>query len=177
MMRQSWIINGALFQLAWFSAALLTQYAALLIGILLLLHFYLIDKNFMDAKLLVLAPIGWGLDSLLIHFDVISTGTNTIAGNGWIPIWLMLLWCMFILSLNHSLLWLSKLATYWQVLIGAVAGSMSYMAAIKFGALQSELPWLHQISYLAVSWAILLPILVQLQCKFLPVKPSLNEKI
>jgi hypothetical protein len=171
MMRQSWIINGALFQLAWFSAALLTQYAALLIGILLLLHFYLLDKNFMDAKLLVLAPIGWVLDSLLIHFEVFSTSS------GWIPLWLILLWCMFILSLNHSLLWLSKLDTYWQVLIGAVAGSMSYTAAVKFGALQSDLPWLHQICYLAISWAILLPTLVKLQSKLLPVKHSQNEKI
>ncbi|WP_158969814.1 DUF2878 domain-containing protein [Paraglaciecola sp. L3A3] len=160
-MQKSWLINAVLFQLAWFSAALLTEFAVVLISLLLVLHFLLLDRKLVDAKLLMLAPIGWLLDSVLLHFSIISTS------NDWIPLWLVILWCMFILSLNHSLLWLSKLAVHWQSLIGAIAGCSSYMAAISFGALQSSFPWLWQIVFFALSWAIVLPLLIMLRAKII----------
>ena len=156
MMRQFWIINGLLFQLAWFSAALLTQYATLVISFIMILHFVLSDKKQWDAKLLMLAPIGWITDSLLIHYSIITTD------NGFIPIWLGLLWCVFVLSLNHSLLWLSKLKLSFLVLMGAISGCASYTAAIRFGALGTTLDIVNQVMYFGVTWGILLPILVQL---------------
>ncbi|MEP0356330.1 DUF2878 domain-containing protein [Paraglaciecola sp.] len=155
-MRQFWIINGILFQLAWFAAALLTQYAAFIISFILILHFVLSDKKLLDAKLLVLAPIGWLTDTLLIHYSVITTES------GWITIWLMLLWCVFVVSLSHSLLWLSRLNVSILVLIGALSGSVSYTAAIRFSALKTSLDITNQVIYFGMVWGVLLPLLVQL---------------
>ncbi|WP_133470872.1 DUF2878 domain-containing protein [Paraglaciecola marina] len=156
MMRQFWIINGLLFQLAWFSAALLTQYAAFIISFILVLHFVLSDKKHLDVKLLILAPIGWITDSLLIHYSVITTAS------GFLPIWLALLWCVFVLSLNHSLLWLQKLKFPLLVLIGAISGCASYTAAIRFGALDTPLNLTKQVIYFGITWGILLPLLAYL---------------
>lgn len=155
-MRQFWIINGLLFQLAWFSAALLTQYAAFIIGFILVLHFALSDNKQSDARLLVLAPIGWVIDSLLIYYSVITTD------NGYLPIWLALLWCLLVISLNHSLLWLQKLRLPILILIGAISGCASYTAAIRFGALDTPLNLTKQVIYFGITWGILLPLLAYL---------------
>ncbi|MEO9946249.1 MAG: DUF2878 domain-containing protein [Paraglaciecola sp.] len=158
-MRQFWIINGILFQLAWFAAALLTQYAAFIISFILILHFVCSDKKLWDAKLLILAPIGWLTDSLLIHYSVITTES------GWIPVWLMLLWCVFVVSLNHSLFWLQKLKLPLLILVGAISGCASYTAAIRFGAIDTTLDLIKQVIYFAVAWAVLLPLLVHLSLR------------
>ncbi|MFT2092696.1 DUF2878 domain-containing protein [Paraglaciecola sp. 2405UD69-4] len=168
-MRKFWIINGLLFQLAWFAAALLTQYAALIISIILVLHFILSDKRKADTKLLALAPIGWLVDSLLVHYSVI---TST---NGWLPLWLLLLWCVFVISLNHSLLWLSKTKWPLLIIIGSISGCMSYTAAIRFGALDSSLELTGQVIYLGLLWGVLLPVLVVLSNLIANYKANTNK--
>ena len=157
-MRKFWLINLVLFELAWFSAALLTEYATAIIFSLLVVHFYLSPTKKVDFKLLLLAPIGWLVDILLIQSDVFYADTD------W-PIWLGMLWLMFVLCLNHSLNWMSKLVLGWQVLLGAVAGTSSYLAAISFGALSTNHSTIMLITYLAVTWSVLLPLLINLGTK------------
>lgn len=166
MMRRFWPINAVLFQLAWFAAALLTEYAAGIILSLLVLHFYLSPCRKTDSKLLLLAPIGWLTDILLIQYGVFYADQTQ-----W-PLWLALLWAMFAISLNHSLKWTMNIAPLWLVLIGAVAGTSSYLAAINFNALFSSLPTQLLIVYLATTWALLLPLMVILGQKLCLMSPK-----
>ena len=155
MMPKFWIINGLLFQAAWWSCALLTDLALGVLCGLIILHFVLSTSPKNDLKMISLSVIGWVTDTLLLHFNVLQTTEQLF------PFWLMLLWVMFILCLNHSLAWLKHRPVYWSVILGAIAGPLSYLAAIEFGALTSELQPARLAVLFACIWAVLLPILTK----------------
>ncbi|MDN4501048.1 DUF2878 domain-containing protein [Alteromonadaceae bacterium BrNp21-10] len=151
-----WIINALLFQIAWWISALFPAQATMpLLGILLL-HFVLSTQRKSDLRLLLLAPIGWLVDGALIYFEVLQTSHHNV------PIWLMLLWGVFILTLNHSLQWLHRVKLLWLALLGALFGSISYVGAIKLGTLNTTMPLNIVAILLGCIWFLLLPILVGL---------------
>lgn len=149
-----WIINAIIFQLAWLCAALLTEQASALIFGLLILHFLLTPSPKQDVKLLLLAPMGWALDALLIHYQVFYPIALQL------PIWLALLWCVFILSLGHSLTWLGRISIPWLSLIGALCGSLSYYSAIRLGVFETKQALPNLLVILSVCWAIYLPVFI-----------------
>ncbi len=153
-MKQFWLINLGLFQACWLSAAFFTQYAALIIAALLILHFYLSPSPKLDAKLMLLAFIGISADSLHIYLGIFS------AKGAFFPLWLALLWIMFSISLNHSLRWFTQ-ATYGLLaLAGSLGGTLSYWGGIQTGALFTEQTSGLVITVLALSWGLLFPLLI-----------------
>jgi hypothetical protein len=168
-MPKFWITNGVLFQAAWFTAALLTDYSVAIIGVIIFLHFCLSDNPSADAKLLLLAPIGWIADYTLINYQIFADT------DGGFPIWLALIWCMFIMSLNHSLGWLNKINLALASLIGAVGGASSYAAAIRFDVLQTTLPWTEFLLTVGLTWAILTPTLLVLGQKIVLIKNTSSQ--
>ncbi|MCE9679486.1 DUF2878 domain-containing protein [Shewanella sp. AS1] len=161
-MKWFWIINLLLFQLCWFSAALLLEYGALVILLLIAVHFGLSPTPREDAKLLLLVPIGVLVDGLLIHSGVFSSTSPQSLGSidSLFPLWLLLLWAIFAISFNHSLKWLTRTSFMGVALVGAIGGASSYWAGIKLGRLTTQWNEAELLLLLMPIWAALLPILV-----------------
>lgn len=76
-------------------------------------------------------------------------------GIGWpMPLWLIGLWLMFPLTLNHSLAWLAQ-RPLWQVLAGIFGAGGSYLGGAALGAAQLSGPswWL-----IPLGWGLWLPL-------------------
>jgi hypothetical protein len=92
-----------------------------------------------------------------MQFNVIYFASPTF------PLWLVCLWLIFTISLNHSLAWLNKFKL-WQIsLLGAISGASSYLAAIKIGAINTPLSLIDISATYVVVWALLLPCMILFQ--------------
>ena len=158
-MKQFWIINLVLFQATWVCSAFFTAQAPFITPLIVAVHFLLSPTRSRDLKILCLLPLGLLLDSLMLHFGVFTVDSE-IANQSWFPVWLVCLWIMFLISFNHSLNWLLKCSKVILFAIGFVAGTSSYWGGIKVGALITTWPDASVVAALAISWGILLPLLV-----------------
>lgn len=156
-MKLFWVINLVLFQASWLCAAFFTDYANVIMPTLLLVHFVLSPTRRQDLRLLMLVPIGLIADKLQLEMGVFD------AGDGFFPVWLLFLWVMFIISLNHSLRWLDNRSVLTLVLVGAIGGASSYWGGIKAGVLVPLMPTSTVLFSLIVVWALLLPAFVILK--------------
>jgi hypothetical protein len=152
-MKRFWIINLVLFQLCWFVSARFTDIAGPILALIIMIHFLLSPTPKEDLRLLLLVPIGIATDKVLIELNLFSIPSV------FFPLWLALLWCMFIISFNHSLRWLMGLNLLFIALIGAVAGPMSYLMGVEMGALQLGWNSINALLFLSLIWALLLPTL------------------
>ncbi|WP_428612452.1 DUF2878 domain-containing protein [Shewanella sp.] len=152
-MKAFWLINLGLFQLAWWSAALLTESASYIIAGLIVLHCLLSPSLKADLRLMALLPLGLLVDGGLIALGVFRGLESAF------PLWLVLLWVIFLMSLNHSLRPLSRLGLPWLMLIGAFGGAGSYWAGLNLGALASEQSDLNFWLIAAPVWAVIFPLL------------------
>ncbi|OEF08473.1 DUF2878 domain-containing protein [Vibrio genomosp. F10] len=158
-MQRFWIINLVIFQASWFCAAFLNQHAGPLMAGLLVVHFLLSPTKKKDLNLLLLLPVGLAADKLQLHLGVFSVGSE------FFPMWLLLIWIMFIISLNHSLSWLNRFSSLPLAVIGALGGTASYWGGIKAGVIEPLLPAHQVILSLMLVWAILMPTFVLLRRK------------
>lgn len=137
----------------WLLAVAGQNATAWLLGLLLIGHFMFTPSRTLDGLVLGLAGIGMALDALL-------TWTGVFVFGQW-PWWLLLLWMGFVLTLGHSMRWLSRMRWWQLMLIGAVAGPSSYIAGWRLDAVILPLGiWLSLLVLIPV-WALLLPLLVQ----------------
>ena len=156
------IINFVLFQAAWFICVLGASYnqtylALTLSIIILLIHFSLIKKRMLDVKLIIIAGlIGLLFDGALLNFDLIIYNDPGLP-YPFTPIWIVMLWMIFAMTLNHSLAWLSQ-KYYLSILFGAIGGPLAYIAGEKLGAI--TLLSTNSIITLSVGWALITPILL-----------------
>ncbi|MCL9782370.1 DUF2878 domain-containing protein [Vibrio sp. S4M6] len=160
MMKPFWFTNFLLFQASWFSAAFYTQHAAWLISGFLLVHFLLSQNKWADLKLFPLALFGACLDKLHLFIGTFSNSVPFTPIDTFFPLWLILLWLMFVVTLNHSLSWLINKSLPIVIGFGACGGTLSYWAGIQAGALSYSWPITLLIPTLILSWGILFPLLV-----------------
>jgi len=125
---------------------------------MLLLHFLFTPSRRKDVRLLPLAAAGCLLDMLLWQLGLFQF-------SGGFPLWLVLLWLGFALTLAHGMRWLLRLPIWQQGLFGVGGGALSYLAGAAMGAVQ--LPWGIWISgvVLTVIWMVWLPVLVKVMVK------------
>ncbi len=160
-MKKFWIINLVIFQSAWFIAALLQQQSVPILLVLLVMNFVLSPTRTADFRLLLWVPLGWVLDYTLIQ----STLFLSSSGSPGIPVWLMCFWCLFIVSLNHSMDWLSRLPRIPISIVGAMFAGISYLSAIKFGALQTDHSLIVVFTVIFSCWCCLFPLLLHVKVK------------
>lgn len=153
------ITNFVLFQLAWFACALLTPIASWLLVFIIALHLLLSDSLSKELALLPLGLIGVLFDLSMFYGGVITFSHDIF------PIWLVLLWGIFALSLAHSFAWLAKMNKYLVALIGAVFGPLSYFAAFKFGAIIVTVDVIPFSIYYGIGWFFMLPAMIFLAHK------------
>ncbi|MFG0763009.1 DUF2878 domain-containing protein [Aeromonas media] len=139
------------FNLYWLLAVKWQQPGPLLL--MLLLHFLFSPRRRQDWRLIPVALAGCLLDILLWQLGLFQFPSG-------FPLWLLLLWCGFALTLSHGLGWLQRLPRWQQALFGMAGGASSYVAGAAMGAV--HLPWGIWIStaLLAVIWMWWLPVLL-----------------
>ncbi|WP_421220516.1 DUF2878 domain-containing protein [Aeromonas jandaei] len=144
------------FNFYWLLAVKWQQPGPLLV--ILLLHFLFSPSRQRDWRLLPIAVVGCLLDALLWQLGLFRFPSG-------FPLWLVLLWLGFALTLAHGMRWLLRLPRWQQALFGMVGGTSSYVAGAAMGAV--HLPWGIGISaaLLAVIWMWWLPVLLWVMVK------------
>lgn len=145
------ILNYAGFQIGWF-LLVLTQSAW---AIFWALGFVLMHAVFFGSQREWLTVVPIMLVGLLIDLSWHLSPAIAFLGAGQpLPVWLIGLWLMFPLTLNHSLAWL-KGRLWLQALLGVFGGGGSYIAGAQLGAAAIE-PLAMVIVPLA--WGLWLPL-------------------
>tara|TARA_B100001142_G_C14313881_1_gene647679 strand:- start:924 stop:1448 length:525 start_codon:yes stop_codon:yes gene_type:complete len=156
------IYNIVGFQLSWWGCVLgvkfhLAYLGPILMAIFLISHLYLFVSSRSEIKLIILFGfVGTLLDTSMfyggiLHYNGSYTTTTFIA-----PLWITSMWCGFSATINHSLSWL-KNRYFYSILLGAISGPLSYLAGVKFGAIEfSALPII-AISVVALFYGLTIP--------------------
>ncbi|MBW0235514.1 MULTISPECIES: DUF2878 domain-containing protein [Pseudomonas] len=163
------LANAVLFQLGWFACVLGGNSLWLLLaGAALLAHLLWIRRTRAEVHLVIaVCVLGTAVDSVLMN-----TGVFVFKHSGvLIPFWLMLLWALLAITLNHCLAWTAK--PLWRaLLLGAFGGPLSYYAGQRLGAVQFPLGLWPTLMVLAVLWAVLFAALLWLAKKLEKVSKS-----
>ncbi|HCU53076.1 MAG TPA: DUF2878 domain-containing protein [Gammaproteobacteria bacterium] len=163
------IINFALFQFGWFACVLGAAWALPWAGTGIALaivtgHLLVASQPRAELKLLVIAAgIGLVFDSALAMLGWIAFPTGVLVA-GLAPHWMVALWLLFATTLNVSLGWLKRYPLL-SVLFGAVGGPLAYYGGSKLGALDF-VEMTPALIALAIGWAVITPLLVQLAKRF-----------
>lgn len=154
MLRQ--LANAVLFQLGWFACALGgNNYWLLTTVAILLIHLRWIGSWAQDGKLLIwVTALGTLLDSVLTMLGVFEFPS----GGPLIPPWLMLMWALLAITLNHCLAWSAK--PWWRAsLLGAIAAPLSYGAGAQLAGVHLPLGQWQSLVLLGFIWAVVFPAL------------------
>ncbi len=151
------IINAVVFQIGWFICVLYGNlWAGLFTGLTLVLHFVYSPIKGRDLVALGLSlAIGFVHDAVLLGESLIHfTETRDTS-----PLWVLCVWALLGINLNHSLRWVYERPWIGAVL-GAICGPLSYLAGERL----SSASWLSTnllvdvVPVLVVMWALVLPI-------------------
>ena len=150
------LVNAGLFQLGWFACVLGGNSLWLLLaGGALLAHLLWISRSLAQVRLIaVVCVLGSTVDSLLLNAGVFAFKQPGVL----IPFWLVLLWALLAITLNHCLAWTAK--PLWRaILLGAIGGPLSYYAGQRLGAVQFPMGLWPTLLGLSLLWAGLFPLL------------------
>ncbi|WP_076541105.1 DUF2878 domain-containing protein [Shewanella sp. UCD-KL21] len=161
------IINVIAFQIIWWAGVLAGNQLLYIPGLLLIWHFIVSRQRALDFKVMLSCTI----IGVLIDLTLTLTGLFSFTV---VPIWLLLLWCYFAISLNYSLGFFSGLPIIVQVLVGGVFGSLSYLAGANFGAVDFPHGDLFTTAILAMIWALLMPLFLYI-AKFIRHKHEVKQ--
>ncbi len=145
------VLNYAGFQIGWF-LLVLTQSAWAIFWALgfVAMHAALFGNRREWQAVIPIMILGLLVD-LIWHL----TPAVQFLGTGQpVPLWLVGLWLMFPLTLNHSLAWLKGRLSL-QIVLGVVGGGGSYVAGTQFGAATME-PW--ALIAVPLAWGLWLPL-------------------
>lgn len=157
------LINALGFQLGWWACIAGVGYgleiqAMAFCAILVCTHLSFSKSPWQEIRLAGIALLlGIGIDSLLQYLSVIDF-------YGWVlgplsPFWLWMLWVLFALTLNGSLVFLKKQPHLTSAILGMVFGPLTYVAGARLGAASLEVTSVH-IFALASAWMLAMPMLV-----------------
>lgn len=155
---QFWWVNLAGFQLAWWLCILMGNDALWVVIALLVLH--LLGHRKPLAECLVVtscAVLGFAVDTFLTRYGVFIFSS----GQGWPPLWLLLLWFAFSATLRQGLTWFSGRYRI-SALAGSLLGTLTYLAAGRLGAVSFGFAELEVAALLALVWLLLFPALLKL---------------
>lgn len=159
------LINAALFNLVWAACVVGAAHGDPWIGVLAAvamvgIHLRQCGARSAEVRLIMTTTaIGFGTDSVLAATGLLQYDSGVMTS--WLaPIWILSLWFAFATTLNLSLRWLKN---RWRLamILGAVAGPLSYLSGARMGAV-SFADTTFALLILSIIWAILMPALAQL---------------
>lgn len=149
-------------QAGWFACVLGATHHVAYLGIglvmvLIALHLLQAEGPGAEAKLLVIVMlIGGAWETIQVHVGFLAYDQNGPGGIA--PLWLFALWGLFAAQINTTYRWL-KPRLWAAVLLGALAGPLSFRAGASLGALRFVHPFA-AFATLAIAWAVLLPLVI-----------------
>lgn len=153
------VLNAVQFQLGWIVCVWMQGVEAIVfVALALAVHFWVVRNRLQDCLLVLLVPvIGWGLESIALALQLYSIAWDSKQWLiGGVPHWLLLLWVLFSLTLNHSMSWLKRNILL-SGLLGLLIAPLSYVAGERLGVVSLESgAFLH----LGGLWCIVLIMLV-----------------
>ena len=154
-------INLALFQCLWFAAILgaaqgSNLYSIVGLCIFAVIHHFSSNTARTDFKLAALAI----LLGLFVETVFLQSGMLIYRGVGpsgqLAPIWILVLWANFALTINGCLNWLHGRYAL-AALLGAIGAPASYLGGIKLGAADAGVPLGSLLAAVAVIYAVVTP--------------------
>jgi hypothetical protein len=167
--RSMQLANVVFAQIGWFAAVLGAAHDLPLWGMVVVLavigwHIAVSARPAQEAMLVALVClIGFGAET--IHVLLGNVGYQ--AGQPFAqlpPYWMIGLWGLFAIQLNVALRWLRR-RLWLAAALGAVAGPASFASGVRLGGAQ----FVHAtpaLIELAITWAVLMPLLVWLSMRF-----------
>ena len=161
--------NVVVSQLAWFAAVLGAAWQHPLPGTLCVLaaiawHLAVSARPAQEARLVLLAcTIGAVVETLVLaQGNVAYPSGQPFAYLA--PYWMVALWGLLAIALNVTLRWLRG-RPWLAAALGAVAGPMAFSGGVRLGGAQFLHPGLALVT-LALVWAVVVPVLVQLSVRY-----------
>ena len=157
------VINAVLFQGIWFSIMMFEQRGLLFFLSALVAQFFY-QRHVLGNTISISLPVKLFVFGVLMDFSFTSLGFFSFPSsqfNGGItdirlfnmPIWLMILWLGFVLTLQHSLQWI-RAKKYVCMIAFSLFGTMSYLAGRRFDVIQfsNEMILCLLLGWLVVGW-------------------------
>ena len=163
------VLNFVIFQVGWFACVYgggnqLPWLGTFFVAVAVLFHLNMVLMPRQELHLLLAALFtGLVLELILINAGILIYPSGILT-RGPPPHWILALWILFAMTLNLSLRWLRN-HLYLGMILGAVAGPVSYMAGNKLGGVMFPDTTLALI-ILSLSWALVTPGLVLLASRF-----------
>lgn len=162
MKRDFWI-NQGLFQVAWPACVIgaafeLAWTGWLVVGALAAWQLQASRRHRLDGRIIaVCLAVGLTLDTAWIRLGLLEYSMPWPSPD-YAPAWIMLLWLVLALVINHSMaVFKQRLALI--AVLGAVGSPMSYFAGSRLGAVEWLAPAWQVVLATGASWAVLLPAL------------------
>ncbi len=149
------ITNALLFQVGWFVCILCGSFWAAIFTLSAIVFHFSISRQRLDDLVAVVLAIALGLlhDSLLLHSGHIQFVESTYLP----PLWLISLWVLLGITLNHSLVWI-YLRPLWSALLGAVGAPLSYLGGVKLSSAEWSSSMIEVLPIIAILWLGILPL-------------------
>ena len=163
------VLNFVLFQAAWFAGVLGAAPGAPLLGtaivtLVIVWHVTVSARPAVEARLVGCALlIGAAFETFCVQLDQVAYASGQPIPQ-LAPYWMVAMWGLLAIALNVTMRWLKRRWLLAAVL-GAVAGPMSYAGGVRLGA-ASFLHATAAIVTLAISWALLMPLMMWLSDRF-----------
>tara|TARA_B100000941_G_C28288712_1_gene440365 strand:+ start:175 stop:687 length:513 start_codon:yes stop_codon:yes gene_type:complete len=161
------IFNILGFQLSWWACVLGVVNQMQFIGpifmtLFLIFHFMLFSYQKKEIiYVIIVGLIGLVVDTIFLQTNLIKYEFPLF--NMLAPLWIIYMWLGFAATVNHSMYWLEDKIII-TVLFGLIFGPLSYMAGVKFGALELVFPFISMI-VIGITWAFVLPLLFNINRK------------
>jgi len=163
------LINAVLFQALWFSAVYGSANKLLWPSVisLIILGVWQLNTNRRATSdyilIFVALIIGVIIDSFWIQMGIIEYFDKRPII--WLsPMWILILWAGFALTINHSMAWMKKHPLI-PILCGLISAPLSYYAGQRLGAMTYKQDVLVVSAYIGLAWAVALPLLVKVSQK------------
>ena len=155
---EAWWINLIGFQLAWWLSVLYGNQALPFVAVFIAVHLLLHSTPKVELFVLVSCTLlGMVVDTWLTYSGVFVFAQ----GHAWPPLWLALLWLSFSATLRQGLHWFRGRYLL-SALAGSLAGTGSYLAAERLGAVSFGIAETEVALLLALIWMLLFPALMKL---------------
>jgi hypothetical protein len=163
------LANFLSFQAGWFACVLgaangLPWAGSAVAAALVAAHVFACRRPSIEARLIGFALlIGLVWETLLLTLGWLDfKGGFVVAGVA--PLWIVIMWALFAMTLNVSLAWLKE-RPFTAVAFGAIGGPLAYWGGARLGALVLVEP-LPALLALAIGWGLLTPLLLRLARRY-----------
>jgi hypothetical protein len=163
------VANFLSFQAGWFACVLgaandLPWTGSAIAAALVAAHIAVCRRPLTEVRLIGFALlIGLVWESLLLNLGWLDFHSGIVIA-GVAPLWIVIMWALFAMTLNVSLAWLKE-RPFTAIVFGAAGGPLAYWAGARLGALELSQP-LPALLALAVGWGALTPLLLRLARRY-----------